>query len=327
MATFSFNSALAQDKIRGWHEFINAEFGTSTIDIGDASIFAGAIECASLGPLTLTEIRATREHGERTKSHVAGDKNEHFVLVLLRSGRLRVAQNGRECWLGPNSFTLFDCNAPYVFEHVEATDVLDLSIPTGMLRSRVKHPHEFVAIARAADTGLGRVMAEIVQSLAREAARIPADAAHRCAGRVADMIGVWFDSGHEGLRIENSAVRSGIYRRCAVYIEEHLGDPELVPARIAAATGISLRYLHKIFHELGESVGEFMRRRRLDHCYEELTNVGRSRVTVKEVAFQFGFKNVTHFASAFKQHHGMSPSDVRRTARHEATDRHGSSAP
>jgi AraC-like DNA-binding protein len=315
MTAFHFNTAESKNARRAWREFIDEKFGVSSVSIGDETTFAGDIRCSSLGFLTLAQIRATHELGERSRAQVAKTQNKHFVVVLLRSGRLKITQAGRECVLSPNMFTLFDCNGPYTFHHVEPTEVLDVIVPAGAMRARLKEPEAYVAQPRSAGSGLGRVMAEMFQSLAREAPLIPEEAADDCARRVADVMGVVFDSaGDGGLPIGESAVRSAIYRRCAAFIENNLDDPGLDPAMIAAAGGISVRYLHKIFHGSGESVGDHVRRLRLARSYDDLIDLRKRHVKIKEIAFRCGFKNPTHFSDAFKDFHGISPSVVRRAA-------------
>jgi AraC family transcriptional regulator, positive regulator of tynA and feaB len=315
MTAFHFNTAESKNARRAWREFIDEKFGVSSVSIGDETTFAGDIRCSSLGFLTLAQIRATHELGERSKAQVAKAQNKHFVVVLLRSGRLKITQAGRECVLSPNMFTLFDCNGPYTFHHVEPTEVLDVIVPAGAMRARLKEPEAYVAQPRSAGSGLGRVMADMFQSLAREAPLIPEEAADDCARRVADVMGVVFDSaGDGGLPIGESAVRSAIYRRCAAFIENNLDDPGLDPAMIAAAAGISVRYLHKIFHGSGESVGDHVRRLRLARSYDDLIDLRKRHVKIKEIAFRCGFKNPTHFSDAFKDFHGISPSAVRRAA-------------
>jgi AraC-like DNA-binding protein len=320
MTSFRFSTAENKNARRAWHDFIDEKFGLSTVNIGDEATFAGEIRCASLGFLTLTEIRATRECSQRTRTQVAKAKNESFVLVLLRAGHLKVAQAGRECALRPGMFTLFDCNAPYRFEHAGPTDVLDVSIPGRVVRSRLLQADDLVATAGAADAGLGRVVADVVQSLAREAPGIAANAADACATRVADLMAVLLDGACGGdLPIGESAVRSAIHRRCVAVIDNNLGDPRLDPARIAAAVGISVRYLHKIFHASGEAVGDYMRRQRLARCYDDLADRRNRHVKIKEIAFRRGFKNPNHFSDAFKEFHGLSPSAVRSEVGREAS--------
>jgi AraC family transcriptional regulator, positive regulator of tynA and feaB len=319
MTSFRFNTAESKNAPRAWHDFIDEKFGLSTVNIGDAATFAGEITCSSLGFLTLTEIRATRECSERTKAQVAKAKNESFVVVLLRAGHLKVTQAGRECALRPGMFTLFDCNAPYTFEHVGPTDVLDVSIPGRVVRSRLLQADDLVARPGVADAGLGRVVADVVQSLAREAPSIAVNAADECATRVADLMAVLLDGACGGdLPIGESAVRSAIYRRCVAFIDNNLGDPRLDPARIAAAVGISVRYLHKIFQSSGEAVGDCVRRARLKRSYDDLADRRNRHIKIKEIAFRCGFKSPNHFSDAFKHFHGVSPNEVRSEVRSEA---------
>jgi len=62
-------------------------------------------------------------------------------------------------------FTLFDCNGPYTFHHVEPTEVLDVIVPAGAMRARLKQPEAYVAQARSANSGLGRVMADMALNI------------------------------------------------------------------------------------------------------------------------------------------------------------------
>jgi AraC-like DNA-binding protein len=73
-------------------------------------------------------------------------------------------------------------------------------------------------------------------------------------------------------------------------------------------------YLHKIFHGSGESVGDYVRRVQLARSYDDLADLRKRHVKIKEIAFRCGFKNPTHFSDAFKDFHGLSPSEVRRAA-------------
>lgn len=91
-------------------------------------------------------------------------------------------------------------------------------------------------------------MADILEFLSREAPQISDDVAYQWSGRVTDMVGIMFESEYSDLPLGDFAVRTAVFRRCVLFIEESLADQELSPSRIADAVGISLRYLHKIFH-------------------------------------------------------------------------------
>jgi AraC-like DNA-binding protein len=50
------------------------------------------------------------------------------------------------------------------------------------------------------------------------------------------------------------------------YISEHLAEPKLTMTGIAATHHVSVRHLQKLFEEIGTTVSEYIRTRRLDQC-------------------------------------------------------------
>ncbi|MFL4474151.1 AraC family transcriptional regulator [Paeniglutamicibacter sp. MACA_103] len=98
------------------------------------------------------------------------------------------------------------------------------------------------------------------------------------------------------------------------HIEDHLRDPELGTARIAAAIGISERHLSRIFAEAGEPPGAYVRERRLELARELLTDPGRQATSVGAVALQVGFASQSYFTRAFKSRYGITPLALRREA-------------
>jgi transcriptional regulator GlxA family with amidase domain len=68
---------------------------------------------------------------------------------------------------------------------------------------------------------------------------------------------------------------------------------------------ISLRTLERHFQKhYGVTVSHWLRELRLKQAYSVL-QTGKS---VKEVAFEHGYKQVSHFSREFKSHFGVSPS-------------------
>jgi AraC-like DNA-binding protein len=104
-------------------------------------------------------------------------------------------------------------------------------------------------------------------------------------------------------------LHAALFTRICATVEERLTDPELRPPMIAAAHGISLRTLHTIFAENGETVGGWIRRRRLERSRDELLRP--NCVSITAMAFRWGFTDSAHFSRAFKAEYGLSPRDLR----------------
>jgi AraC-like DNA-binding protein len=97
------------------------------------------------------------------------------------------------------------------------------------------------------------------------------------------------------------------------YIDEHLTDPGLSAARVAAAVGISERHLSRAFAQSGPSFPQLVLTRRLDRAHILLTTL--PALSVAEVSHRCGFGTPSHFSQAFHSRFGLRPTDVRRTAR------------
>lgn len=108
-----------------------------------------------------------------------------------------------------------------------------------------------------------------------------------------------------------SAEREHLVRRLRAYVDAHLWDRQLTPARVAAAQHISIRYLHKLFEGQGSTIGRWIQHRRLEEARRELARPGRGDLTVSAVARRWGFTSATHFSRSFRARYGVSPSDWR----------------
>jgi AraC-like DNA-binding protein len=90
-------------------------------------------------------------------------------------------------------------------------------------------------------------------------------------------------------------------------IERHMAEPECGTETLAAEVCMSRMQLNRKLHALtGRSTHEFLRAQRLKRAAQLLHHHGGN---VSEVAYEVGFASPSHFAQAFKEQYGMSPSD------------------
>jgi AraC-like DNA-binding protein len=97
------------------------------------------------------------------------------------------------------------------------------------------------------------------------------------------------------------------------HIDLHLADPNLTPEKAAGALRVSVRSLHLLFEPSGESFAQYVLRRRLEECRAALTSpIGERSIT--DVAFGWGFNNLTTFYRAFRRAFGATPGELRAQA-------------
>lgn len=92
------------------------------------------------------------------------------------------------------------------------------------------------------------------------------------------------------------------------YIEKHLSD-DIDIKNLAKLVGINEFILNQLFtYSAGISIVSYIRNRRLSKAANDLIVCD----SVLDIALKYGYENATSFARAFKNFHGINPSDVKR---------------
>jgi AraC-like DNA-binding protein len=102
-----------------------------------------------------------------------------------------------------------------------------------------------------------------------------------------------------------------LFSTVMTYVRQHLRDPRMTPRTIATANNISVRLLHNLWAENGESVNDWIIRERLEGARRDLAVPSSLLVTVEVVARRWGFVDPSHFSRRFRQAYGLSPREWR----------------
>jgi transcriptional regulator GlxA family with amidase domain len=111
------------------------------------------------------------------------------------------------------------------------------------------------------------------------------------------------------------AASRALRARIQMYIEDNLQDGSLTPVAVAHRHRISRRQLYRLFADGGDSVAEYIRRRRLARARSILGNVQHARCGISEIASVCGFHDATTFGRTFRAAFGVTPRAYRRVAR------------
>ena len=111
---------------------------------------------------------------------------------------------------------------------------------------------------------------------------------------------------------QHAATRAAKLRQVKDHIALHLSEPDLTPARVAAAMKISVRQLHLLFEPTGTSFSEYVLGRRLEECRAILESSSSRARSVTDIAYAWGFNSLASFYRAFGRRFGVSPGMVRR---------------
>jgi len=92
------------------------------------------------------------------------------------------------------------------------------------------------------------------------------------------------------------------------WIDQHLTDMVITPTSVAVAHAVSVRTVHRMFAETGDTLGSVVRLRRLNRVRGELECTDH---TIAAIASRWGFCDSSHLNRIFKRQFGLSPSDYR----------------
>ncbi len=97
------------------------------------------------------------------------------------------------------------------------------------------------------------------------------------------------------------------FQRITQAIEVQLGDGDLTLHAIADQQHVSVRYIQKLFQQADMSFSQYLRRRRLEHCYSDLASHAHRNLSISDICFRWGFNDAAHFSRSFRADYGVTP--------------------
>ncbi|NKZ02824.1 helix-turn-helix domain-containing protein [Actinomadura latina] len=282
--------------------------------------YRGEFRASGFGPMQAVAMDIMPITVSRTPKLISqADPDLLKVFLVCGGGRCGIGQGGRQAVLSPAEFAFYDTRRPYeVVCGVDdrPTRVMTFMFPPALLPLSPGRVRGLTAVRVPPTTGLGDLTSQFLLRLARnidhlspaEAARVSAAALEVLATRLARELDVR-DWGTPEAR------RHALLTTVQGFVQQHLGDPGLTPAGIAAAHHISVRTLHQLFHDEGLTVAGWIRRRRLERCRGDLADPALAARPVAAIAARWGFSSAADFSRAFRAEHGLPPSEYRRSAR------------
>ena len=155
-------------------------------------------------------------------------------------------------------------------------------------------------------TPAGRLLFELVQSANEEPPSESSSPDSYMQLVVYDLVGALFAPSDQSC---GSRHADKLFARVLGVIKRGYADPDFGPHEVAARTGISLRYLQKLFTQRGSTCSELIYSLRLDHAARLLGRREslRNAQPLSEIGFACGFRDYTHFARKFRHRFGHPP--------------------
>jgi AraC-like DNA-binding protein len=268
--------------------------------------FHGSIEIKHLAGLRLTRFSSSPLFFWKWPSDSTNPDNRFCIVITQLAGIRRYVQNGSSVLLNPGDTTLIDSGRPWSSSCGTECARLYLRVPRWMMENRLRMSKIPIARRISGTRGAGAILFRLSQSLYEEAERLEVEEAAAALDAYFQILVACMDQAES--RTQRSPQHQARIQR---FIDEHLSDPGLEPAGIAAAADISVRHLHRLFSNSGSTLGDCIRTRRLEQCRNDLANPRLCSKTITEIAFFWGFSDSAHFSRSFRRQFGLCPRNFR----------------
>jgi AraC-like DNA-binding protein len=114
--------------------------------------------------------------------------------------------------------------------------------------------------------------------------------------------------------IQSSGLRAARRQVILDEISRRFLVPGLTSESIAAAVGISERYLRALLDDIGTTFSDVVLEHRLERAHDLLTDPRRHSELITDIAYEAGFSDLSYFNRAFRRRYNATPRDVRAEA-------------
>jgi AraC family transcriptional regulator, positive regulator of tynA and feaB len=238
-------------------------------------------------------------------------QHARLLVSLHKEGVAVVCQGGRESRIEPGDVFVIDPARPF---SIHTGDVRSHSVylPTSAVRSLVPQLDELTALPIRGERGPTTMFRAALEELFASLETLQDDVAD-CIGEALPALLAASLIPH-GSERSPSRLRQLHKRRIVRFVHDHLGDPQLDANAIARGVCLSARHLYELFADEDDSLMKWVWAERLERCAGELRTPALMSQTIGEIAYRWGFSDVSHFSRAFKQRFGVGPREWRKRA-------------
>lgn len=300
------------DHFDDWQATVTGTLLRFAVDRARPQEFRGEVSRVAAGGVGLVGMSCGAHAAHRGPSAIDTAQPGDYVLSLQLAGRARFDQDGRTATLRPGELVFYDSTRPVTVTSDDGYRSVCLQFPRELARARPEPLAALTATPFGEADGLAPVVAGALDGLHRT---LPAgrggparlQAVRQTVGLFASMVAGELDA--RGLAPDDP--RRALRERVDRYIDRHLGDPDLSPARIAAAHYVSTRTLHAVFEGADATVAATVRARRLERACADLADPWQAGVPVAVIAARWGFRTPSRFGQACRTATGLSPARYR----------------
>ncbi|REG50675.1 AraC family transcriptional regulator [Paraburkholderia sp. BL6669N2] len=296
-------------RLEYWTDVLASALLPMAIDCQSPCQFESSLLSAPLGMITLTATRGSAHDALTTQREIPQSRGRSFHLVMSRNLPWTMTHRGQARLL-PGELVLFDSQLEFEMNCPDTYDFLNLTLPPEWLAMWGSNVETLTGRRISADSGWGRVLSSYVNQLSPEfALRAPL-----AESVLADQVGALLAlTAHElsGQSLRMPPVERSLLERIHECIMQRRTEPQLTASDIAAMLNVSLRTVHRVLANSGETFGQQLLKARMEAAVRMLQSRAFDRVTTAEIGRRAGFSDASHFVRVIRRWTGRTPQQLK----------------
>jgi AraC-like DNA-binding protein len=283
---------------------------TGELDPAPDVPFRAAMNSIHIGTTMLGRCDGTFTTVRRERRQVLQTNDDRYCLARNTGDRAaQVVHRGREFTMRPGAMVLLKLDEPFFSadgaSHKRFTNV---HLPMATLKAMVAGVDDLVGRELEPGGALSLAM-DYSDLLLRHPAAVD-EAGMAIAQHLMDLASLGLGArGELALAAQRGGLRAVRLNAVLAILARRFAEPDFSAHKLAAAAGLSERYVNELLYEAGASFTIRLNELRLRKAAELLALRGERRIS--DIAFECGFNDLSYFNRCFRRRFGLTPSAAR----------------
>ena len=272
--------------------------------------FRAAMNSIHIGTTMLGRCDGTFTTVRRERRQVLETNDDRYCLARNTGDcAAQVVHRGREFTMRPGAMVLLKLDEPFFSadgaSHKRFTNV---HLPMATLKAMVAGVDDLAGRELEPGGALSLAM-DYSDLLLRHPAAVD-EAGMAIAQHLMDLASLGLGArGELALAAQRGGLRAVRLSAVLAILGRRFAEPDFSAHKLAAAAGLSERYVNELLYEAGASFTSRLNELRLRKAAALLAHRGERRIS--DIAFECGFNDLSYFNRCFRRRFGLTPSAAR----------------
>ena len=308
MFEWSTDTVQPKERFSYWREAICQSVFNISIEAPPGP-FQARLAARNSGPLRIATGESSAYLLVRNRRELDAEETEGYCIYLQKRGDGIIEQCGEAYTYHQNDLGLSDLRLPFRAIHADGGSRIVAVVPCELLERRAPWVNKAALRRLPANSTYVDLARRHMRHLMDDDTMSEAATA-LLTENLCNLIALATATDIAPSRMQSELQIEAMLAFC----RQNLHNAELTPQMVADHVGVSLRTVHSRFHQMGQSFGRWMLDQRLNACRAALRDEKQRNLNISEIAYRWGFNDLSHFNKSFRTHFDQTPREWRNGA-------------